>query len=532
MRSRTAAASPVDGEQQQAVVKRMPAKRASLSHGNLEKQQQHHYDYYDNDNNNAPARRTAAKPFECYKQRTAIATRPATAAATGAQLTSLHQPLRSQPPRISHYHHHHHHYDCATDSDLTRSQLVSTNSSNNNINNYEQNILLFATEHQNDGQHQAEPMRFNAHRQHLNQNQQQQQARGLAQPRTGKFVSHYPSWRQTNSPTFYHQNYSFHVPLSPQQLYPPPVGQQQQQQQQLYRLRQGSARSARFKSRTIAHLPQYGAVNQQAADTNGEQQDHHHHHHHNHQRVANVATRHQLDDEALATKHYVLSEGDLLMAQQVPITQDLDNPFRPGTELSWEADMMVRLMKRGYPVQELPALVEAAKQVARHQSANSPQLCAQVQTRADKPLLTRRQSMNNELDATGQLVWASSLSRAKSAPRFADADSIDQLITSIENEMSDLLRDKSGGKKLDSESELRSQTSDGSMTKAPTRKSAANAKLKSRTRTKEQQVDRSQRKHSSSQGGNERYNASNKDRETATDLIKSKKRDNKCCAIH
>lgn len=38
-----------------------------------------------------------------------------------------------------------------------------------------------------------------------------------------------------------------------------------------------------------------------------------------------------------------------------------DNPFKPGTELSWEADLIVRLYKKGHPLSEVPLLLESIK---------------------------------------------------------------------------------------------------------------------------------------------------------------------------
>lgn len=56
----------------------------------------------------------------------------------------------------------------------------------------------------------------------------------------------------------------------------------------------------------------------------------------------------------------LVSDGELQRAHQVQL--DSDNPFKPGTLLSWEADLMVRLMTRGYPVKDLPELVRRAKE--------------------------------------------------------------------------------------------------------------------------------------------------------------------------
>lgn len=220
------------------------------------------------------------------------------------------------------------------------------------------------------------------------------------------------------------------------------------------------------------------------------------------------------------------SEGDLLKAHRIAWRHsnkyDLghDNPFKPGTELSLEADLMVRLIKRGYPIEELPNLVQATKEVLAHQndsrlrskscdrfnnteeittigkseksggylssnlrhvgetnlndvknksSAVAINTVIRPQFKSHSNLLKAQNRSKKEEQNNGQLdelesckrIWANSLSRAKSLPRFNctnkensktntnrlltsapqtdDTDSLDKLITNIESEISDLL---------------------------------------------------------------------------------------------
>lgn len=213
----------------------------------------------------------------------------------------------------------------------------------------------------------------------------------------------------------------------------------------------------------------------------------------------------------LSAASRVRSDGDLLRVRYVRVPRVLvskyvddngcDNPFRPGTELSWEAELMVKLMRRGYPIDELPALIDSAKEAARLGSltsdanaANEPKQQQQQQQRGKlESFKVRSQSHENlsdrrarkrengrtrapnntyaaddssaattdnhyddlqasrlERQASVRAVWTGSLSRIKSVPRnIGDtsdrSDSIDRLIASIEREIQDANKGISGG---------------------------------------------------------------------------------------
>jgi len=170
----------------------------------------------------------------------------------------------------------------------------------------------------------------------------------------------------------------------------------------------------------------------------------------------------------------VVNAGDKHLLQVRPLGPNSlghENPFKPGTELSWQADLMVRLIQRGYPIGELNLLVAAAKQLRDHRRRHHWQSCdrfaagsgpvgarepleangsqwaaSKSRGAADCPSEERAQWAESP-----KRVWASSLARAKSLPRIvggqpADSgrplagDSLDELITSIEREMARLLQ--------------------------------------------------------------------------------------------
>jgi hypothetical protein len=259
--------------------------------------------------------------------------------------------------------------------------------------------------------------------------------------------------------------------------------------------------------------------------------------------AANGALAPAVSDSNLLKRHVVVwrRNGEL----------DHDNPFKPGTQLSWEADLMVRLIKRGYPIDQLPSLVEAAKLEAAAR-AKQQQLAAGAGADYDGPgagqeeerydqqqRRQRRRQRDDESTPTGgflksnlrqankaaagyatgaanpsrpisgahshlnlmpaggkptdnaaqppglhehrsgrqsalapdecKAIWANSLRRAKSVPRFShsepDADSLDKLITSIEMEIR--AEDEYAGVAADQRQELRGQTT----TKTKTTKS-------------------------------------------------------------
>lgn len=237
------------------------------------------------------------------------------------------------------------------------------------------------------------------------------------------------------------------------------------------------------------------------------------------------------------------SEGDLLKAHVVAWRSeaqlDHENPFKPGTELSWEADLMVRLIQRGYPIDELPHLVEAAKSEAAKRRSKSCERVSgnksgvsgggflrsnlrqadqsQQQTRSDsnnqssqlkagKPnarngnnnkshsdLTTnydenygwepsRETQLENLHQENSKTIWANSLKRAKSMPRFnkpEDADSLDKLITSIELEISDVQERKASGGGESRDKEGTPQASCGSPRVKGPRKVRTNSKTAS-----------------------------------------------------
>lgn len=255
-----------------------------------------------------------------------------------------------------------------------------------------------------------------------------------------------------------------------------------------------------LRSRTISHLPSMVQVTVDDPDTYA---------------TATTATANGKSSLFNPTT----SESDLLRRHVVVWRSnaelDHDNPFKPGSQLSWEADLMVRLIKRGYPIDQLPSLVEAAKleaaarqhkQQQQRQQSTASKSCdrlaeRQEPRRTERPsdLLTqnsgflrsnlRQANQARELTITGtgnqrqrpissavshsnlqasktmmngqtremtdqgqheqptpndcKTIWADSLRRAKSVPRFhqTDADSLDKLITSIEMEIGHMLEE-------------------------------------------------------------------------------------------
>lgn len=526
-------------EQVQPVVKCQTSNQieeARNYHYNNELTQQHRSSqYYDSNNNNdnngfnsskdklliTPAARSM--PEVCgSKQQMALSNQNA-----AINLQANYNNNRSQQSRQKNYHQ----YDYYTDSDLTCSQKETQQL--NHYDDEEENILLFATEHDSSSNNNAEKSSTNGNQQRVarvtpesrihsqppsqlqvnnskkSSTSHHQYSRLLYNnaPQTGRFVNYYPSWRQTQSPTSHYKNYSFHVPLH--------------QQQHHYHLRQpvyqarysfvapvertyvtpGGRFKQSFKSQTISHIPNMIKVS--VEETTGRQKK---------TTTSKAATNNNnnsfedyyvkphsaglvnIDDNS--DKYFMKSEGDLLKAHVIDLRHDkgYDNPFKPGTELSWEAEMMVRLMKRGYPIQELPVLVETAKHLAKERTKESlfksndssakervksyddaydngdgddgminqprrvmnknnlppPTLTTtnkrnkQMQHQKSETSKLRLQSSQSDL-SSGKQIWANSLSRTKSMPRFSnyssnseyhqDIDSIDKLITSIENDL-------------------------------------------------------------------------------------------------
>lgn len=512
-------------------------------HHYSEAQQNQHYDSNNNSNNNGfnsskvkllitPA--AGRLPEVCgSKQQMALSSQNTISC---MQASYNNDRSQQQQSRQKNYHH----YDYYTDSELTSSQKEVQQQQ---LNHHDQeNILLFATEHENSNTDTKQSYANGNYRQRAGvtpettqQPPSQQQVPPVNNstraksathhhnqyssffynnnvPQTGKFVNYYPSWRQTQSPTkSYHQNYSFHVPLMQQQYH--------LNQQPLYQPRYsfvapieriyvtpGGRFKQSFKSQTISHIPNMVRVS--VEETTGERKT---------KAAIAVASTDNNDSfenyydkpqpavnkmgDVNTNKCFIKSEGDLLKAHVIDLRHDkgYDNPFKPGTELSWEAEMMVRLIKRGYPIQELPVLVETAKHLAKerqktkaslnktdsktkegarnnddemlNESITTTKLINKVinnqsNNLSPPPLTTsysakkrnnqkseniklRRQSSQSDL-SSGKQVWANSLSRTKSMPRFSnyssqrnidyeDIDSLDKLITSIENEMADLV---------------------------------------------------------------------------------------------
>lgn len=481
-----------------------------------------------------------------------------------------------------------HHYDYyhASDSNCASQRPLQQQQANH----YEENILLFATEHDRQA-----PMQVPAlERQRATAEQQQVSAgcpppttqhRQIYQGATGKFVNHYASWRRAQSPSG-GANYSFHVPTYLQQApisgqrrraHSPAQARNLQYQESGFGFvapaelvssnRPSTGFNQSFRSRTIAHIPNMVKLTT-TAHSNGAQR----------QPSSGDFTPSTYEDfyerptvtvssssaGFVGKSHLMRSAGDLLKVHVIEFERPLaelgaDNPFKPGTELSWEADMMVRLMKRGYPVDELPVLVQTAKQVAldKQRAANKSQPSAKSAISAKSPNelsgnrsqqeqqqqrpsetngtckrtseasttlnveeqagrsagrnaneLVRRQS-SSELNSAKQ-AWANSLQRAKSMPRFAasaraEEDSIDRLITSIENETSTHLLERAS-----SSNELSSTSSPGreggslrettAITKVP-----SNRKINSNNKDSKGNVTK--RKAAASKGGNRQHSA-------------------------
>lgn len=398
---------------------------------------------------------------------------------------------------------------------------------------YDENILLFATEHSNqpEQQQQAKPK---LKRSHLSSSYSTPSIAGRhCRMATGRFVNYYPSWRQTQSPATCNTNqYSFHVPFE-QQLHSA-AGQRTASNNMHYRTTRygfvapaervvrdpSSASRQSFRSQEMLHLPsllklscapatpsattaaagrqtplvvdqserssRFGYENiDYAVEDSGYFQapPSSNNNNNNNKSEPLLLCRPTTKTTATAERARATSANYLNVHSGVRIAEaeGFDNPFKPGTQLSWEADMMVKLMARGYPIQELPQLIEAAKQVARARSHEQHQQQQQRQPEkesavVEKQLISgankrapRKPSRQNAATTTivrdrnkssddlrivadnSKQIWASSLSRAKSMPRFnaipsdavaaneRDSDSIDKLIASIEKEMSEIL---------------------------------------------------------------------------------------------
>lgn len=291
--------------------------------------------------------------------------------------------------------------------------------------------------------------------------QQQQPSHYQPQMAVGKFVNYYPAERQPSSQlTSSQRNYSFHVPLSG----PGSNGGQ------LCQSRYASGAppkpssvgwSGAFKSRTISHLPE-AAANQYESGSNYE---------HLYERAR-------------------LSETDLYKAHRVSLVglePGSDNPFRPGTELSWEADLMVRLMKRGYPLAELPALIRSAKQIRPDGGQLSVAELGSRQARS--ATLGRARSMPRAL--------------AKGAPQRERADSLDRLIANMEDER-------------------QARTLEGALERPASKQELAGSSPLMRVQPVKQERSRSRAPRRASQQAESDANLENRK------LV----RQNKCCKIH
>lgn len=191
---------------------------------------------------------------------------------------------------------------------------------------------------------------------------------------------------------------------------------------------------------------------------------------------------------AQPTHHFIVSEKNQQLGNGQQLCHEIElirpydereNPFRPGTELSWEADMMVKLIQRGYPIKELLPLVESAKRIAskslkRLDSCPQPNQCTDtslgqtnkhnhhgharqrddatsaqddINIKTKSTSLTRSAGLSRQVSSDDirpeRGVWLNSLKRTKSLPRYLqlprpalgfEGDSLDDLITSIENE--------------------------------------------------------------------------------------------------
>lgn len=526
-----------------------------------------------------------------------------------------------------------HHYDYYTESDLTGS-LPPIAASKQTANHYEENILLFATEHnggQNSNSNNNGPI---AHKQAEKQRQVTKYLNGASHKQqlaaasleaygsrsakqaancsnqllapslgqTGKFVNYYPSWRQSQSPTTGHQqNYSFHVPLHLQGSHRQPAGQQHYPARYGFVAPIGSRkqvalenpnssvagrsqreRLATFnRSRTISHLPNMVKISVEDTSINNSRAK-------NNLKPEESSNCHYEDfydrpASSIGTRQFMRSDGDLLKAHLVTLRitdEGLDNPFKPGTELSWEADMMVRLMKRGYPVQELPVLVQTAKQVALDKESSkqllideSTQMAARRRPPARKSgpakastwshKMTRSNSgerfekrFTEEIDpglilsdqqplvrgrssndlSLGKQVWANSLSRTKSMPRFSeptsdDADSIDKLITSIEQEMSELLKSEADKQQVGPEDASRLLPKEAIRGRVAT----SGSRLAAGLSNKQKRKSSDQKQHATSIKGRLRKssNAAEASESNKADLIrrKTKQKDRGCCVI-
>lgn len=292
-------------------------------------------------------------------------------------------------------------------------------------------------------------------------------------------------------------------------------------------------------------------------------------------RVQEEEEIHKLDGDACAPrKHslrYMASESNLLRTDLVSYHDGgWDNPFKPDTELSWEADIMVRLMKRGYPISELNNLVEAAKsykldhsrikaeqaQPHMRRRAESVKIPGQQQLSHKERLLgssdgirdptdvrnmnlnevrtVKRQSSLNQLDnkkSKSRQVWADSLKRTKSMTKFTsqscDADSLDKLIISIENEISSLLNETEDKRKQkNGEKSSRGKNSKSVYSNSPGDRGV--------NRGKEPKIDNSDIRWSISKSNdNSAPGHVKKSRSIAKEQSGGRRRDkSECCVIH
>ena len=391
---------------------------------------------------------------------------------------------------------------------------------------YDENLLLFATEHDPAGakanlQTASSPLSESqgrvasgarsALRQRPRNGGAEKRARSAAP--MGRFVSLYPAPAShygslanasatanggaaaASSPS---APYAFHVPASWQRARQTPSPTQRNQPQAArygYLARDAPKHQAppvakfnrSLRSRTIEHLPSMVQVS--VGDTQA-----------NRKRAENSL---QQDERLELGPNALLASAGRLQAsaEQPSLTQARhtiqcpadapnrcqDNPFKPGTELSWQADLMVRLIKRGYPIEHLSGLLEAAKGARQRRSElNASQSCERLAShkQQQRPAASRQGQESRRLHSVSQTnlktlpspgsggahskvaaplpgptldecrrLWASSLPRARSVPRSLqaageqggplagrreDADSLDRLILDFERETSHL----------------------------------------------------------------------------------------------
>jgi len=594
---------------------------ASASQGNLQPTRLHHDDNNNNNNNqtgsnngaNGKVRLLIAPAAERRGSKQQFAS---SQAAIDLQQQRSHSANKQQQQQQRSSHNHY--YDYNTDSDLASSIVAS---------HYDENILLFATEHASNHNQRPDSNGNQQRAQRLAEQQLQSRyqqaylftatdgARPCAQRRPagghfrqqagqqmGRFVNFYPSWRQRQSPAGGGgHNYSFHVPLNtgqqPQRLY------QRGQRQFGFvapsdRVPSRATFSQSFRSRTISHLPSMVRVSVEDSGLESPESQTTETMKGCNAKGAQASCYEDFYERASICQR-MKSDGDLLRVHLIDlgamVESGADNPFKPGTELSWEADLMVKLMKRGYPIQELPVLVRIAKGVAKERAAcevRQPQpMVAPKQTgnggelevravgetgqraahlrredfkqtqeltgewkqvgAANCERLTRGKSINDLDSAAGKQIWAASLCRAKSVPRFirqtdgGDTDSIDKLITSIENEMSDLLqlegselaargRDAAGGGLDAGENRAKSATLPANVNERSGNLKEMGSKRNKSSKASELQAPRKAEEEGVWPERGEGRNSGNK-----ADLIRNnnsgkqlKKRNKRCCLIH